>query len=1612
MGEVYRATDSKLGREVALKVLPPDMARDPERLVRFQREARAVAALNHPHIVTIYSVEESDGVHFLTMELVEGQSLDHRIPEGGLPVEQIVEIASALADALAAAHDKGIVHRDLKPANVMVTEEGRVKVLDFGLAKETRAGNSNDATMTSAGHTEVGVVMGTPRYMSPEQIAGRALDHRTDIFSLGVMLYEMSTGRPPFAATSSAELASAILRDIPPPVTVVRANLPAGLARIIQHCLEKNAAERFQSARDVRNELRSVNTVNFEMLPLGTLSTSGSRPATKPDSGAARAEGGFWVAVLPFKYSGSRVDLTALAEGLSEDIVTGLSRFSYLKVIARNSTLRYASEAVDVRSTGKDLGARYLLEGSLRQAGTRLRIAAQLVDTISGVHLWAETYDRPFDAEAVFELQDDVAPRIVSTIADMNGILVHSMSEVLRSRAPDQLTPYEALLRSFSYYERLTAEEHAAATAALEYAVQQAPNYADCWAVLSMLYGDEFKTGFNVRPDSLDRALAAARRAVELAPSNHLAPLSLASVLFFRKEHQAFRSAAERAIALNPLDGGTTAFLGMLMACSGDWERGCALVERAMQLNSHHLGWYWCAAAFNAYRKSDYRGALDIALKINTRGVWGAILVLVAAQGQLGEREAARDAVHQLLALMPDFAGTAREECAKWWEPQLVEHLLDGLRKAGLEVAGEKRTEDVAPAADSGAARAEEGFWVAVLPFKFSGANAEFTALAEGFTEDIVTGLSRFSYLRVISRSSTSRYANEAVDVRSAGKQLGARYVMEGSIRQAGSTLRIAVQLVDASSGAHLWAETYDRPFNADRVFELQDDIVPRIVSTAADMNGILPRSMSELLRSRAPDQLTPYEAVLRTFSTYERLTAGEHGAARAALERAVQQAPGSADCWAMLSMIYGQEYRDGFNVQPDPLGRSLAAARRAVELAPSNHLAPFALASVQFFRKERQTFRSSAERAIALNPMDGGTTAFLGMLTAYSGDWERGCAMVERAMQLNSHHLSWYWFPFFFNAYRKGDYQGALNFALKINTAGFFFTYIALAAVYGKLGQADAAREAARELLALRPDFVATAREEFEKWWEPQFIEDLLDGLRKAGLEIDGQQSSAVAVHKNPESPEAPPTLERIEVNDPSKSQDSSSQTPTVIRSEAEESSERRASGIKRHAVALAIAVNVLLIGSAIVMYWKASATSGIDSIAVLPLENRSNDPDSDYISDGITESINNSLARLPSLKVIPHSVAFHYKGKATDVRKVGDELRVQSVLAGSVAQRGNDLTIDVELDDVRNGKQLWGEQYHRKLADLLAVQADIAREVSQRLRSQFSAEDQKNLTKGSTNNPKAYQLYLKGKYYTNKLSKDGFGKGIDYFNQAIAVDPSYGLAYSGLAYNYINQDDWFLPPNESAPKTKTAAERALSIDSSDADAHLSLALVAQWYEWNWAATEREFERAIELNPNDAAAHNYYAFYLGAMRRNDQALAEAKRGQQADPLSSLANGISGSVLVFAKQWDLAIDQLHSAIEIDSNFWFDHCYLGRAYQQKGRLPEAMAEFQRAVDLEKYNSETWSALGYAYAVLGNRAEAQKILDHLKELATHSWVAPYNVAIIYVGLGEKEKAFDLL
>src|SRR5579862_1104962 len=397
-----------------------------------------------------------------------------------------------------------------------------------------------------------------------------------------------------------------------------------------------------------------------------------------------------------------------------------------------------------------------------------------------------------------------------------------------------------------------------------------------------------------------------------------------------------------------------------------------------------------------------------------------------------------------------------------------------------------------------------EGFWVAVLPFKCGGGNADLAAFAEALADEIVTGLCRFSYLRVIARSSTLRYAGAVADVRTIGKEVGARYVIEGSLRQAGARLRLAVQLVDTVSGAHLWAESYEREFNSEAAFELQDELAARIVSTVADLHGVLPRSLSELVRGRPPAELSPYEAVLRSFSYAQRPLPEELVPAREALESAVRKAPANGDAWAMLSVLCVQDYAHGFKLQTDALARGLAAAQRAVDAAPTSHLAYYALGQALFFHKETQSFRKAVERAIALNPMDGNSLASLGEMLVYSGNSARGLQLTARAKQLNPNHPGWYWYVDVWNAYRQADYKAALGFALNVNLPDHWPLHMFLTAIHGELGDTTAAANALRKLLRLRPDFAAAGRADVEKWWDAGFVEQLTEGWRKGGLEVN----------------------------------------------------------------------------------------------------------------------------------------------------------------------------------------------------------------------------------------------------------------------------------------------------------------------------------------------------------------------------------------------------------------------------------------------------------------------------------------------------------------------------
>ena len=440
--------------------------------------------------------------------------------------------------------------------------------------------------------------------------------------------------------------------------------------------------------------------------------------------------------------------------------------------------------------------------------------------------------------------------------------------------------------------------------------------------------------------------------------------------------------------------------------------------------------------------------------------------------------------------------------------------------------------------------------------------------------------------------------------------------------------------------------------------------------------------------------------------------------------------------------------------------------------------------------------------------------------------------------------------------------------------------------------------------------------------------------------------------------------------------------------------------------------AVLVLVLGG-IYFYFSRAGTRTIDSIAVMPFVNAGGDPNMEYLSDGITESLTDSISQLPSVSVIAHSSVFRYKGRTTDPQTVGRELGVRALLTGRIVQRGDRLIVSAELVDVENNRRLWGGQYDRRPSDILAVQSEISREISEQLRSRLTNEEEKRLTKHYTENTEAYQDYLKGRYYWNKRTGDDLKKAIDYFNQAIAKDPLYALAYAGLADCYIvipNYAD--VSTQEAGAKAKAAVLKALEIDDTLAEAHTSLGGIKSDFEWDFAGAETEFKRALALNPNYATAHHWYAQFLSPQGRHDEAIAEIKRAQSLDPLSLIINAVVGDTYIKARQYDQAIEQLRKTIEIDKNFTLAYRYLGNAYLEKGMYNEAIEAFHTADTLAGQSAERTESLRHAYTTGGSEGFWKRRLELLKADSEKGALQDYAIAVVYARLGDKEAAINSL
>jgi serine/threonine protein kinase/tetratricopeptide (TPR) repeat protein len=433
-------------------------------------------------------------------------------------------------------------------------------------------------------------------------------------------------------------------------------------------------------------------------------------------------------------------------------------------------------------------------------------------------------------------------------------------------------------------------------------------------------------------------------------------------------------------------------------------------------------------------------------------------------------------------------------------------------------------------------------------------------------------------------------------------------------------------------------------------------------------------------------------------------------------------------------------------------------------------------------------------------------------------------------------------------------------------------------------------------------------------------------------------------------------------------------------------------------------VAVLVILAGAGW-FFWRNRPVQSISSLAVLPFVNAGGSPDAEYLSDGITESVMDSLSELPNLKVMSHSAVFRYKGKEADPRAVGRELGVRAVLMGRVTQRGDNLSISAELVDVDDNSHLWGEQYNRKLADALAVQNEIAAQISDKLRLKLSSQQKTRLAKGQTENPDAYRLYLQGRFYADKLTKEGLEKGLDYFRQAIALDPNYARAYAGTSAVIALADDAGGAPQDIMPKAKEAALKAVELNDTLAEGHIELGTVYFTYDYDWPAAEREFRRGVELTPNYSRAHELLGWYLVEVGRTDEGLDHARRAVALDPLSVESAASLGWQLYFARRYDEAAAETRKVFELQPDCGFCYSILGQIYSQQGRYDEAIAAQQKAQ--EGVMSPT-AELARVYALAGSAAEARQRLAELRAGAKRQYVPKYMIAIVYAALGDKDLA----
>jgi eukaryotic-like serine/threonine-protein kinase len=1575
MGEVYLAEDTRLGRKVAVKMLPAYITTEDERVRRFQQEARAASALNHPNIITIYEIGEMNSRHFMATEFIEGETLFERLKTGVMKISDALEVAVQATSALCAAHQAGIVHRDIKPGNIMLRTDGIVKVLDFGLATLTDQ-KGDDLEAATLVKTKPGIIMGSAHYMSPEQARGQSMDVRTDIFSLGVVLYQMVTGRVPFAGQTMTDVLASILMLEPPSLSQSAPEAPEELQRIVHNALRKDKEERYQTAGELLTDLKALKQhLEFEWeLKRSNLSHKATSSQRTRRSGKSKAIDS--LAVLPLINASADHSMDYFSDGVTESIINALSQLPKLRVVARGTAFRYKGEEVDPKKVGQQLGVRAVLTGRVRQVGDELMVAAELIDVMNDSHLWGEHYSRKLSD--IFAVQEEIAKEISDKLRIK---LTPAERKRLTKRSTESTEAYQLYLKGRFFWNKRTEEGLKQSIEYFQQAKDKDPAYAAVYAGLSDSYALLALRGLVPAKEAFPKARAAARKALEIDDALGEAYASLAHVRLHEWDWVGLEEEFQRALKLNPGHSIAYQWYAEYLMAIGKADESIAIAKQAQEIdplspviNANVASAFYFARQYDQGIEHLHQGleltpnhfALHLRLGqayLQKRKYEEAIQEMKAATltgksaetlAALGQAYAAAGLKEELQQVLDELNEQSKK---RYVSPYYVAKIYASLGEreqafTWLERAYEERNPDfielkVEPLLDP--IRSDDRFQdllfrVGLAPPLPEGEHTSLS-IEDNHTAIELTG----SPIRAaIPLEQEIRFCTTADGVRIAYATVGEgpplvkaanwlnhlefdwrspiwRHLLEEFGRD-----HLLVRYDERGNGLSDWNV---EQFTFESFVQDMESVVAAVGLKRFPILGISQGGPVAIAYAvRHPEKVSH----LILYGSYARGW-GKRGLPSEAIERMVAQQ-------TLIKFGWGHD---------NPAFRQLWTTLYVPDATPEQW---------QWFNDLHRVSTSPDNAIRLLNEL--GNIDVVDLLSQV------------KVPTLVLHCRDEVVVPFEEGRLLAGLIPGA--------------RFVPLEGRNHLLLESEPAW----------PKFVTEVRrfleiEQFEAKPELSQSPDSFD-IKARDRHITVGTASVQAIRTG-EIPPAPVTSSGDEI------------THAPVTSSAE----YVVGEIKRYKmiVAAIAAIVFLLIAGLVYSYFTAQGRT-IDSLAVLPFLNASGDPNTEYLSDGIAESIIYSTSQLAELRVTPRSSVFRYKGKEIDPQTVGRELGVSAVLTGRVIQRGDDLTISAELVDLRNNRVLWGQQYTRKIGDILAIQEEIAREISQKLRLRLTSEDEKQLAKRYTENAAAYQLYLKGRYYWYKRTRDGYKKALEHFDQAIQKDPSYALAYTGLAdcYNVLSSYG-IASPKESFAKGKAAALKARDIDSSLAEARTSLAYIKYQYDWDFSGAEKEFKESIELNPNYATAHQWYALQLAGMGRMEEATLEITRAQEIDPTSLIANVNAGWIFYHARQYDRAIEQMRKSLEMDPNFARGHWAISEPLEQKQRYEEAIAELQKARQLDE-TPIMLALLGHVYALTGKRSEAQKIIGELDEQSKRMYVDPYFLAQIHTALGDPDKAFQEL